>query len=88
MSTTQTLRESKAERLRSNPAPQNIAEAEEEESNIEWFRGWCRRCNEWRAQEGLPYEDPITMEEIVAIVKEVRAEMYAEEQERKNAVDR
>ena len=54
----------------------------------EWFRGWCRRCNEWRAQEGLPYEDPMTMEEIAAIVKEVRAEMYAEEQAKMNNLNR
>ena len=64
--------------------PQSFTEIEEPESNLEWFRRWCRECNENRRKAGLPYEDPMTMEEIVAIVKEARAERYAEEQAQKN----
>jgi len=88
MSTTQTLREPKAERLRSNPAPQNVVEAEEEETNIEWFERLGRDIVEWRKSQGLPEESDITMEEVVAIVKEARAERYAEEQKQKNAANR
>ena len=53
----------------------------------EWMRlgqGMAER----RRQAGLPEEDPMTMEEIVAICKEARAEIYAEEQERKSAAHR
>ena len=84
MSTLQTIREPKAERLRSNPAPQNVIEAEEEESNIEWFERLGRDIAERRKRQGLPEESNITMEEVVAIVKEARAERYAEEQKQKN----
>ena len=88
MSTAQTLRELRAERLRSNPVSQNVVEAEETETAQQWYRCWCRECTEGRRQAGLPDDDPITMEEIVAIVKEVRAERYAEEQEQKKAACR
>jgi len=88
MSTLQTIRESKAERLRNNPAPQNVVEVEEEESHIEWFKRLGRDIVEWRKRQGLPEESDITMEEVVAIVKEARAERYAEEQKQKNAANR
>ena len=88
MSTVQTLREPKAERLRSNPVSQDIVEADEPETALDRYRRWCSECTERRRQAGLPDDDPITMEEIVAIVKEVRAEMYAEEQEQKKAACR
>jgi hypothetical protein len=85
MTTLQTLREPKATRLRSNPASENRTEADEpKESNLEWYRRWCREVNEWRRQEGLPEEDPISEEEIVAMCKEARAERYAEEQKNAN----
>ena len=82
MSTIQTLREPKTERLRSKPASQNVddVEAEEPESNLAWYRRWCRESRERRRKAGLPEESDMTMEEIVAIVKEVRAERYAEKQ--------
>ena len=91
MSTLQTLREPKAERLRGNPVPQNITEAEEPETALEWYRHWCRECDEryeQRKRAGLLEEPELTMEEIVAIVKEARAERYAEEQKQKNAACR
>jgi len=86
MSTAQTLREPRAERLRGKSAPQNTVEAEETETAQQWYRCWCRECDEryeQRKRAGLIAEPELTMEEIVAIVKEVRAERYAEEQEQK-----
>jgi len=89
MSTVEALRRPKARRLSDKPAPQKLAESEEQETAQEWYRRWCRECDERREREGPPYPDPPpTMEEIVAIIKEVRAEMYAEEQERKNTACR
>jgi hypothetical protein len=88
----QTLREPKAERLRSKPMPQNFIEEEESETLQEWYRRWCRECDERREQRILAGEldgdEEITMEEIVAICKEARAERYAEEQEQKKAAHR
>ena len=74
-----------AERLIDDLASQNLIEIDEpeiasEETPREWYRRWCRESNERRKQAGLPDESPITMEEIVAICKEVRAEMYEEKQ--------
>jgi hypothetical protein len=78
-------KEARAERYASDPAPQPSAEADDQETSLERYRRWCRECDERREREGPPYPDPPpTMEEIVAIIKEVRAEMYAEEQEREN----
>ena len=88
MSTTQTLREPKRKRSRGNATPCDVVEAEEPETAQEWYRRWCREVDEWQKQQGLCEEDMPTMEEIVAIVKKVRAEMYAEEQEQKNAACR
>ena len=85
MSTTQTFRESR--RLRSNavPVPQGVVGSDEPETGLEWFRRWSCDMAERRRRAGLPEDDPMTMEEIVAICKEARAERYAEEQEQKNA---
>jgi len=68
--------------------PHGICPGKEPETALEWFRRWGRECDENRRKAGLPYEDPMTMEEIVAIVKEARAERYAEEQEQKNTACR
>ena len=46
----------------------------------EEFRRWRLASAERQEREGLTDETPLTMEEIVAIVKEVRAERYAEKQ--------
>ena len=81
MTAVQTL-QPKARRLTDVPPPEPADETDEPETPLEWYRNWCRECNEWHAQEGLPYEDPLTMEEIVAICKEVRAERYAKKQKK------
>ena len=39
-----------------------------------------RLATEWQRQEGFLDEEPLSMEEIVAICKEARAEMYEDEQ--------
>ena len=84
MSTTQTLREPKRKRSHSNAIQRDVVEAEEPETAQEWYRRWSREVDEWQKQQGLREEDMPTMDEIVAICKEARAERYAEEQERKN----
>ena len=78
----------KAERLIVDLVSQNLIEIDEPETAQEEFRRLGREIREWRKNEGLPEEDPMTMEEIVAICKAVRAEMYAEEQEQKMAACR
>ena len=91
MSTVQTLRDPKAKCVRSNSVPQNVVEADEPETALEWYRRWCRECDEryeQRKRAGLIEEPELTMEEIVAICKEARAERYAEEQEQKKAACR
>ena len=80
MSTTQTLREPKRKRRRSNAISQNIVEAEETLTPRERYERWRRNADERERQRGQPEEPPLTMEEIVAIVKETRAEIYAEQQ--------
>jgi len=85
MTAVQTL-QPKARRLTDVPPPEPSVETDEPETALDRYRRWCRSCDERRKQRGTQYEEsPPTMEEIVAIVKEVRAEMYAEEQEQKNA---
>ena len=74
-----------AERLIDDLASQNLIEIDEpeavsEETPLEWYDRWCRESKVRRRQAGLPEESSITMEEIVAIVKEVRAERYAKKQ--------
>jgi len=70
----------KTERRIADHLPKTCVEDEPKENNLEWYRRWCRECTERRRQAGLPDEDSITMEEIVATVKEARAERYAEKQ--------
>ena len=84
MSTLQTLREPKAKRRRGKPAGQNVVEVDKTETALDRYDRWCRECDERRKQAVETDEAPLTMEEIVEIVKEVRAEIYAEEQARKN----
>ena len=79
MSTTQTLREPKRKRSRSNAISQDVANAEPETAQEE-YRRWRLAAAERQEREGLASEPPLTMEEIVAIIKEVRAERYAEKQ--------
>ena len=80
MTTTQILREPKVKRL-----PDVVLQSQDEtdgETPLEWYRRWCRESAERQEQEG-PFcdEPPLTMEEIVAICKEVRAGRYAKEQQ-------
>ena len=79
-----------AERLIVELASRNLIEIDEPERDAplsaqeEYIRlgiGMAER----RKQAGLPEEDPMTMEEIVAIIKEARAERYEERQKQKNA---
>ena len=75
--TTQTLREPKAQRLRNNPTPQNPMPQDIGEADLD--------RDEQDILEGQTIYPPLTMKEIVAICKEARAERYAEEQKQKNA---
>jgi hypothetical protein len=74
------------ERLIDDLASLDLIEIDEsetvgEETPLEQYDRWCRECDERRKREGPPYEDPpLSMEKIVAICKEVRAEMYEEKQ--------
>ena len=86
MTAVQALREPKAERLIDEPVPQNRMDAGEPESFAEWYGRWCRKVDEREKREGTFDVEPPTMEEIVAICKEVRAERYAKKQ--KIAADR
>ena len=88
-----------AERLIVELASRNLIEIDEPERDapssaqetltpLEEFRLIGREMDEWRKSQGFTEADEPTMEEIVAIVKEVRAEMYAEEQKQKMAACR
>jgi len=78
MTTVQTMREPKAKRV--TDAQPLIEPDEPEESLQEWYRRWCHEVNEREKREGVFDVEPPTMEEIVAICKEVRAERYAKKQ--------
>ena len=78
MTAVQTLREPKAERLIDDPVPPSQMETDNQETLLDWFRRWCRQVDEHQKQDGT-FDDPPSMEEIVAICKEVRAEMYEEQ---------
>ena len=88
MSTTQILRKPKTKRPRSKPAPQKNVKGEEPLTPLEKWRRLRREIVEWRESQGFTEEDELTMDEIVAIIKEARAERYAEEQEQKNTAHR
>ena len=81
MTAVQTLRKPKAERLPDDSAPQSRFEIDEpEETPLDRYRRWRLKVDEREKREGTFDMEPPTMEEIVAICKEVRVEMYAEEQ--------
>ena len=79
MTAIQTLRDPKAERLTRDFAPQGQIETDKETPQ-EWYKSWCCRMDEWQKRQGFFEEEPLSMEEVVAICKEVRAERYAEKQ--------
>ncbi|MCL2744048.1 MAG: hypothetical protein FWE67_09360 [Planctomycetaceae bacterium] len=60
--------------------PQNRLETDQPKTLMEWHELDCRKFIEGQKKDGVADEDLITMEEVVAICKEVRAEIYAEEQ--------
>ena len=81
MTAVQALREPKVERLTRDFSPQSQIETDElEETSLDRYRRWRLAADERDRQKGPPEEPPLTMEEIVAIVKEVRAERYAKKQ--------
>jgi len=81
MTALQTLRDPKVERLTDGFASQSRVEtAESEESLQEWYRSWCNRVDERQKEQGFFDEEPLSMEEVVAICKEARAECYANKQ--------
>jgi|GEM_PF-1920505 len=83
-----------AERLIVDLASQNLIEIDETEveeealSAQEEFRRLGVKIDAWRKSQGFTEEDELTMEEIVAICKEARAERYAKKQEQKNTACR
>ncbi|MDR0327000.1 MAG: hypothetical protein LBI05_01750 [Planctomycetaceae bacterium] len=84
MTAVQILSDTKAERLTDNFAPQERIDADEPETPLEWYERWCRRADEHQKQAGLLDKEPLSMEEIVAICKKVRAERYEREQKNTN----
>ena len=77
--------DSTAERLIVDLASRNLIEIDEPLSaQEEWIRLGLE-MEEWRKREGITDEDELTEDEVVAICKEVRAEIYAEEQAKKAA---
>jgi hypothetical protein len=66
------------------PKTKNVSQTESINENhkkefLEQFSALGQRLEEYRKKNGIP-EEPFTMDEIVAEVKKVRAEMYAKGQ--------
>ena len=80
MTTVETLQAPKAKRSTDNFVPQSRVEADEPETSLDRYRHWCHEVDEREKRDGTFDVEPPTMEEIVAIVKEVRAERYAKKQ--------
>ena len=80
MTAVKTLRDQKSKRLSDGSVLQNQIEIDDPETPLEWHGRWCRESAERRKQAGLIDEEPLTMEEIVTICQEARAERYAEKQ--------
>jgi len=80
MTAVQTLQAPKTKRLTGDFVPQSRVEADEPETSLERYRQWCHEVDEREKREGTFDVEPPTMEEIVAIAKEVRAERYAKKQ--------
>jgi len=84
MTAVQTLREPKAERPIDKLDIKNMSDADWEA--LKERERWRLAIDERDILEGQSVEPPLSLQEIVAICKEVRAEMYEEEQARKNSV--
>ena len=72
--------QSKAKCLIDDPASRNPTEINEPETSLDRYRRWRLEVDEREKKEGTFDVEPPSMEEIVAIVKEVRAERYAKKQ--------
>ena len=82
MTALQTLCDPKAERLTDDFVPKSRIETDKsEETSLDRYRRWCREVDEREKRDGTFDTEPPLMEEIVAIVKEVRAERYAKKQQ-------
>ena len=94
MTAVETLQAPKAKRLPKNFAPQNRSKTNEEMPQ-ELYEQFCSVCRynpdclvcydcrdliEGQKQKGVPDEEILTMAQVVAICKEVRAERYAKKQ--------
>ena len=77
-----------------NLVPQDFVDIDESESEEEEltprerFRRLGREIDAWRQSQGFTEEYELTEEEVVAICKEARAELYAEKQRQKNSACR
>ena len=85
MTAVQTLRNLKTERLTDDFAPQSRSETSEPETRLDRYDRLCREINEREKREGTFDVKPPTMEKIVAICKEARAEIYEEKQKIANS---
>ena len=94
MTAVETLQAPKAKRLPKSFAPQSRSKTDEEMPQ-ELYDQFCRVCRyypdcrgcydcrvliEGQKQDGVPDEEVLTMAQVVAICKEVRAERYAKKQ--------
>jgi|GEM_PF-1525279 len=94
MTAVETMQAPKAKRLTDGITPQRRSETDKDMPQ-ELYDQYCRNCRNYRncsvcrdcqcliegqKQEGVPDEEILTMAQVVAICKEVRAEIYAEEQ--------
>jgi hypothetical protein len=73
-----TLLNPKAKNLLTEMASLELIEITKPETSLEWYRKWVKQANKRQRQNHLP-DEPMTMDEIVALVKEVRAERYAKQ---------
>ena len=80
MTSVQTLREPQTKRLTGNHTPHNLCETGKPKTPMDWYDMECRTFIEGQKQDGVPDDEIITLPEIVAMCKEIRAEMYEEEQ--------
>ena len=94
MTIVETLQAPQTKRLTKSFAPQRQSETDKDMPQ-EWHDQYCRDCRnchncsvyrdcydliEGQKQDGVPDAEILTMAQVVAICKEVRAEIYAEDQ--------
>jgi hypothetical protein len=81
MTATQTLREPTMKRLTDVPASPILVETGKPKMSMDLYDKECREFIEEQKQNGVPDDEIITIQEIVAICKEVRAERNAKKQQ-------